>query len=742
MLMHRVSQRVLLLLGTVFLFVSSATAQDSLVLPRIEGKITIDGRPTEDTWQDVKPLPVVMHQPTFKGGISEETDIRVAYDDEYLYAAGRFYDSNPQGVRANTLYRDSYKGDDTFAIVVDPFDTNKNALYFFTTPNGVRFDIEVSNDAQDGWGDANFEWNTFWTASATQNDEGWFAEMRIPLSSLGFQAKGGQVDIGLIAFRYIARKNERYVFPAIPPDWSTAFFKPSQARDVLMTDVEVQRPVYLKPYLLGGTEQSSQLDASETAFRQQRNLIREIGADLKYSVASNLTLDLTVNTDFAQVEADPQRVNLTRFPLFFPEKRQFFQERASTFAFSTGGNDRLFNSRRIGLVEGEPVRIWGGARLVGRVDDWDVGVLNMQTAEDVNLGVPSENFGVVRMRRQVLNANSYTGGMVTSRVGMDGSYNVGYGLDGVFRLVGSEYLTVKATQTVDHALVRTDSFEPLDATLGFVRWERRRTEGFHYGGTLTRVGADYRPDVGFITRRDLTKFSGRMAYGHYPGTQSDFTRLTPELSGSVVFRNPDGTIESALLEPKFELAFKSGRSIEADVEVRTEDLRQSLDFPENTTVLPGRYTFGAAGLAYESPQGQLIRADLNMSVGTFFDGWRWETRTNLAWNPSRHVELEGTYEANLVRFPDRDQNFLAHVAQVRTQVALDKQVSTNAFLQYNSAASLATINVRFRYNFGEGNDLWVVYNESFNRNRDRVTPTLPWTDARSLLVKYTYTFRF
>jgi hypothetical protein len=382
------------------------------------------------------------------------------------------------------------------------------------------------------------------------------------------------------------------------------------------------------------------------------------------------------------------------------------------------------------------VRIWGGARLVGRMGDWDVGVLNMQTAEDGNLGIPSENFGVVRMRRRVLNADSYTGGILTSRVGMDGTYNVGYGLDGVFRLVGSEYLTVKAAQTVDQAL----SFDPLKAALGFVRWERRRTDGIHYRGTLTRAGVDYRPDVGFITRRDFTELSGRLAYGHFPGTQSKFTRLTPGLSGSVIFRNPDGTVESARVKSRLDFAFKSGRYIEADVEVRTEDLRQSLDLPENTTVLPGRYTFSTAGLAYESPKGQLIRADLNTSVGMFFDGWRWENRMSLTWNPSRHVELGGTYETNLVRFPDRGQNFLAHVTRFRTQIALDKQVSANAFLQYNSAANLATLNARFRYNFGEGNDLWVVYNESFNRNRYRAAPTLPWTDTRSLLVKYTYTF--
>ena len=717
--------KIALLLPFFLAPVSPTIAQSPLVLERIEGKVILDGWPNEAAWQDIEPLPMTMHQPTFRGEMSEKTEIRVGYDDEYLYVSGRLYDSNPEGIRANTLYRDRYSGDDTFAIVLDTFNDNENALYFFTTPSGVRFDIAVSNDAKDGWGDANFDWDTFWTAAVTQNDEGWFAEMQIPLSSLGFQAEGGRVTMGLIVFRLIVRKNERYVYPAIPPDWNTAFFKPSQARDVVLKNVEARRPVYLTPYALGGMEQTSRLNAAETGFRQQRDLTREIGGDLKYNVASNLTLDLTANTDFAQVEADPQRINLTRFSLFFPEKRRFFQERASTFAFNTGGEDRLFNSRGIGLVEGEPVRIWGGARLVGRVGDWDVGFIGMQTAEDDGLGVPSENFGVARVRRRVLNPTSYAGGIVTSRVGMDGSYNVAYGLDGVFRVTGDEYLTVKGAQTVDHALVKAGGFDPSAASLLLAQWERRRSEGFHYEARMTRAGADYRPDMGFITRRDFTELTSRIAYGRYPGARSAFTSVTPEASGTIAFRNDDGTVESANAEQRLSLHLKSDRVLQGIVGVRVEDLRRRLNFPENATVPVGRYTFSTVEMQYQAPSGQLLRINANSTFGSFFDGWRWGGGLSPTWNPSRHLELEGTYDANLVRFPERNQRFIAHVTRLRTQIALNKKVSTNAFLQYNSAASLATANVRFRYNFGEGNDLWIVYNEGFNLDRERTVPVLP-----------------
>ncbi len=706
-------------------------------LPRIEGDITVDGRVTEPAWEEISPLPLTMYQPTYEGGIKERTEIRVGYGDESLYVSGRLYDSDPDGIRTNTLYREDYSGDDTFAIILDTFNDHENALWFFVTPAGVRFDLAVSDDG----GGVDSNWDTFWTAEATQTDEGWFAEMRIPLSSLGFQADGDQVTMGLIAYRYIARRNERYIFPAIPPNWNLGFAKPSQARDVVLTNVESERPAYFTPYVLGGLDQEAQRTDDGSSFRQQRDLTREIGGDLKYNITNNLTLDLTANTDFAQVEADPQRVNLTRFSLFFPEKRRFFQERASTFAFNTGGNDRLFNSRRIGLVDGEPVRIWGGARLVGRVGDWDVGVLNMQTAEDETLGVPGENFGVARVRRGVFNETSYAGGIVTSRVGRDGTYNIGYGLDGVFRLFGDEYVTVKGAQTVDHALVQDNAFDPLDATLGFLRWERRRSEGLYYQGTVRRAGADYRPDVGFVTREDFTEGSGRAAYGWFPEDASSVRKVTPSVNGTVVVRNPDGSVESARAAHEWGVEFNDGRRLSARGQVRVEDLRDTLSLPENTSVPDGRYTFYGVGLNHGPPEGKLFRTRMGTSVGTFFDGWRWQVEASPTWNLSRHLELGGTYQANLVRFPNRDQQFVAHVARTRIRVGLNKRLSTNAFLQYNSAADRATADVRFRYNFGEGNDLWIVYSEGFNLDRPRTSPTLPRTDARSVLLKYTYTFR-
>jgi len=244
-----------------------------------------------------------------------------------------------------------------------------------------------------------------------------------------------------------------------------------------------------------------------------------------------------------------------------------------------------------------------------------------------------------------------------------------------------------------------------------------------------------------VTREDFTEGSGRAAYGWFPEDASFVRKVTPSVNGTVVVRNADGSVESARAAHGWNVEFNDGRRLSARGEIRVEDLRDTLSLPENTSVPDGRYTFSGVGLNHGPPKGQLFRTRIGTSVGTFFDGWRWQVEASPIWNLSRHLELGGTYQANLVRFPDRDQQFVAHVARSRIRVGLNKRLSTNAFLQYNSAADLATADVRFRYNFGEGNDLWIVYSEGFNLDRTRTIPTLPRTDARSVLLKYTYTFK-
>lgn len=723
---------------------AEALAQDPTSLVRIDRPIELDGYPDEQAWEGVPPLDLAMYEPISGGAMTERTEIRVAYDDDFLYVSGKLFDSDPEQIRGNTLYRDRYSGDDTFAIVLDTFNDNENALWFFTTPTGVRFDNAVSADANGsggssfGGGTVNSSWNTFWDVATQVDERGWFAEMRIPFSSLAFQESNGQVDMGMIAYRYIARKGERHIHPPIAPNWSLGFAKPSQAVKVRLEGVKAQKPFYVTPYATGGSTGLHTLNEAGTAYEFDSEFTRQAGVDFKYAINSNLTFDATINTDFAQVEADDQQVNLSRFSLFFPEKRQFFQERAALFNFSTGRRDRLFHSRQIGINDGQTVRILGGGRLVGRVGEWDIGAISMQTQSQGAL--PAENFGVLRLRRRVVNDQSYAGIMGTSRLGDDGSWNVAYGADATIRLRDFDILEMKWAQTFDDDLIDLNGSSLTGSAYGSVQLQRRTDIGWSYSTGASYAGEDFAPAVGFAQRTDYTRYSWDFQYGWLSPDEAKLRTHDGSMYGSVYLRNEDRSLESLSAGGSWDFDFKNNSSARLSATYLVEDLRRDLSFPGNTSVPEGRYNYLEVEGYYSLPDGQLFRGSLSGQAGSFYDGYSYTAGFTPTWNVNRFVELSGSYRFTHLEFPDRDQEASIHLLGVRSQVGLNTKLSLNAFVQYNTAADIVASNIRFRYNMAEGNDLWVVYTENLNTDRFREMPALPISRNRTLLLKYTYTF--
>ena len=711
-------------------------AQDQFVVPRLQGTIQIDGVVDEAAWDAIPPLPAVMQIPTFNEPPSERTEMRLTYDDEYLYFSCRNYDRDIAGIRATSLRRDDGSfTNDWCVIILDTFNDKETTLLFGVSAGGVRTDLVITNDGQST---PNFSWSTFWDGAAHRNQEGWFAEIRIPFSSLRFQDDAGRVVMGVIAWRRIARKNELIIFPAIPPRWGLlpSLTGASRAQEVVFEDVHRRTPLYVTPYGLGGVGRTRSLNDAETAYDLVIDNASEAGLDVKYGITNNLTLDLTVNTDFAQVEADNQVVNLTRFSLFFPERRLFFQERASVFDFSFGGVDRLFHSRRIGLVEGKRARIFGGARLVGRVGAWDVGFLDMQT--DGTATLPSENFGVVRLRRQVFNPNSYVGGIVTSRATVDGGYNAVYGLDGIVRPFGEEYLTWNWAQSFDDA--DAGGVDVFDRSFARLRWERRGIDGFTYGFDISRAGDTFNPEMGFLSRSDYVRVGDNISYGWRPGAESILLRHTLTLNGFAFRRNAGGRVESAEVGPQWAFETKAGHILTLAGATIYEDLDELFSLSDDTDVPAGSYTFHTGSLRYQAPNADLFRPNVRIEAGSFFDGWRVSASFTPTWNTSRNLLLSGTYSVDRVRFSQRDQAFTAHVVRGRSQVMVNHALSGVALIQYNSAANIVLANFRIRYNPREGQDLYLVYNELRNTDRFGSIPMLPVVPQRTFLVKYSHTF--
>ena len=709
----------------------------AIYLPRLTGSVYVDGYIDEDAWAAVEPFPLITYSPTYLGAKSERTEIRVAYDDNYIYAAGRFYVNDLDNLRGNSFYRDRWSGDDTFGILLDTFNDNESALWFYTNPLGMRADGSIANDAESR---TNLDWNSYWDSASRITDEGWFAEIRIPFSSLAFQEKDNRAVFGLAVYRWLTTTNERHLYPDISPEFNNGFRKPSQMQDVILEGITRKNPLYVSPYGLTGVNQFSALNTEETEYALDDDVTNEVGLDLKYDLTPNLTLDVTVNTDFAQVEADDQQINLTRFSLFFPEKRQFFQERSGIFEFDTGGvSSRLFHSRRIGLVDGEPIRILGGVRIVGRVRDWDIGLLNMQTARQD--GLPTENFGVVRLRRKAFNDYSTVGGMFTSRLDADGTYNVVYGVDGIVRMFGDEYLTLKWAQSFDEATVNTEGYKPLNAGRAVFNWTRRKIEGLYYDLGVTWSGTDYNPGIGFIRRSDFTNISPDVNYQIFKDESSKLRRVWIGNWTSTYFRNTDGSVESFWAHPFYWFELKNGATFLISTDHYYEDVSEAFSLSEEVEVPAGSYWYHDIWAQAEAPEGWQFRPGIEVISGTFYDGWRTSISPGLSWNVSKHLELGADYELNIIRFPERNQRFNAHLPRIRIQAALNTHLSAAAFVQYNSQRDQVSVNTRLRYHFREGNDLWLVYNEGINSDRvQQQGPRLPITESRTVLLKYTHTF--
>jgi len=707
-----------------------------VALHRFSEPVRIDGIVDEPQWKEVQPLPMVSHWPENGGDPSGNHEFRVAYDEDYIYLSGSCHISR-EDRKIRNYKRDAWGMDmDEVMLVLDSYNDNENSLIFSVTPSGSRIDVAMFNDMASG--EFSLTWDTYWDAVVTQDDRGWYTEIRIPFSSLKFQSVEGKVIMGMSVLYYQAKGQIMDTYPGISDKWGFwSWAKASQAQRVSFENIRSNRPIYVSPYVLTGMEQTNPVNEVLMEYQTQTSKEFEAGLDVKYALLDNLTLDLTVNTDFAQVEADDAQVNLTRFSLFFPEKRDFFLERESNFRFKFSGVDQMFYSRTIGIHDGNKVRILGGARLVGRMGKWDVGLLELQTGKIT--GVPTENFGVYRFRRQVFNENSYMGAMVTTRLARGGYYNIAYGTDGIFRLFGDDYLGYNLAQTVDRDL--NNAIGSLGASRIHLNWERRTFEGISYSASYDYAGSRYHPGMGFETREDFSNIAGELRYGWLPGENSRIERLQATLAASSYYRNGDRSLETLVIGPKFQLFGRNSDQIRGGLTTTRENLQDTFRLDQQTFVYPGIYNFAGVEFSYNTPQGRNLRCIFNLNTGGFYDGNRISLGVQPFWNLNRFLELSGFYQFNRLVFKERDQEFQAHIARFKLLVTINTHLELSSYIQYNSASMNSIINLRFHYNPRDGNDFYLVYNDGGDINRLHYDFEVPVSTYRTLLVKYVHTFR-
>ena len=625
------------------LFAPAIFAQESntLINPqRLSGEITFDGIVNESSWLDLDPFQLTMHWPNFGGELTEETRIYLAYDDEFIYVAAICYDQNPEKIQAPSFQRDSWNEKmDQVAIILDSYNDNENALIFVVTASGSRVDASVKNDAQGG-DVINQSWNSYWDAKASRFNEGWQLEMKIPISSLRFQVNDNISNMGVGAYRFIPRKREMQVYPAIPPDWGYwSFVKPSRLTDSSFENINSSRPWYISPYALGGLGFHQEYDANDVATEIDDNNL-QFGLDVQHAFTDNLNADFTFNTDFAQVEADDQAVNLSRFSLFFPEKRRFFLERSSTFDFKADGNNYLFYSRKIGINGGELIPILGGVRFVGRVNSWDAGFINMQS-QKID-GFASENFGVLRLRKNVFNARSYMGGMMTSRIDTEGEDNYAFGFDGIVNVLGDDYFKFNFAHSIDSQ--DPDSANTLDRSRIYLLWENRKTRGFGYSFSYSNVGNDYNPGLGFERRFNFSEFQASSGYLYFVDESRNLNNISISIRGETSLNNSTASWETRSFGGDFGLSWDRNNSLSFGANFLIDRVPSSFSLSDEIEIIPDEYRNTEYSVSYSTAPGGLISSSFNVQAGKFYGGDRITASISPNAVLSKYLQLSGYYQ--------------------------------------------------------------------------------------------------
>ncbi len=667
--------------------------------------IVIDGRLDEPGWSGVTPITdFVQAQPLEGRAASEATAVRIVYDANRLYIGALCYDSDPEGVVSKSLERD-YPGVlseemDSFGVTLDTFFDRRNSFIFFVNPRGGVKDGQGFDNGRT----RDYGWDGIIEVATTVHDSGWTVEMSIPFKTLRFDPTRDEHTWGVNLLRRIRRKNE--VSYWAPLDRRDRFFRMSRAGTIRgLPRLSAGRNLTVKPFALAARS-SGQLLAED-----DRGTDVDGGVDLKYGITPRLTMDLTYRTDFSQVEVDQEQVNLTRFPLFFPERREFFLENSGTFTFgdvnSGPGSPRtgtalrdftLFHSREIGLEGGRPVPLFGGARLTGRAGEWEVGVLDVQS--EAFEGDPAENFGVVRLRRSVL-GNSDVGAMFTNRqatgTGSDGQYNRTFGVDANLNVARG--LFVNAYLAGSRRLDVSD-----EAARVSVGWRDRLWD---VSTAFRHVGEGFEPGIGFVRRRGIRQTYATLGAHPRPNVASILT-MNPYVEAHYI-TDLDGALQTRIGRAALGITFHDGGRFSARVSDRFERLTEPFRVRPEATIPVGNYRFREASVSYSSSQARTLSGGVGISGGGFFDGSRFTINGGARWQPDYHVTID--VDATHNRLRAQGNSFTADLYSARVKYAYSTSLYFGAFVQYNADVDQLVTNARVNLVHAPLSDVFIVFTE-------------------------------
>ena len=692
----------------------------------------IDGRLDEAEWKDGQPfLGFVQREQSEGAPVTERTEVRLLTDGEALYVGAWLYDRDPTGIVPGEKIRDgTIANSDYVAIILDTYHDRQNGFIFATTPAGIEYDGQIIREGEGGgvtqagqnrmqsgsMGGFNLNWDGSWKVMTTSDSLGWYAEFRIPFSTLRYG--GGALQTwGVNLARMIRRKNEESFWSFIPRQFN--LYRMSLAGTLEGLAVPVRRVATVSPYVLASANRDFE-NATKTKYPA------EWGADIKYGLTPSLTLDLTYNTDFAQVEVDEQRTNLTRFPLFFPEKRPFFLENAGVFSAGTPQAVDLFFSRRVGIDNGTPVPIIGGGRLTGRVGSTTVGAMQIFTDDAPGGTVAGQSYTVLRALREV-SRRSRIGVIGVQRMTTDSSasYNRTLGVDGRVGL-GDAW-------TIDWWGAATKTPRRTGDDLGYSGRVAYTTRDWNNSIRYLQLGEDFNPEVGFLNRTAGYRFYD-INFMRYVRKKewAWFRQWNPHFAYRGYY-GMDDFYQSGQWHIDFsEIEFSSGARFGPEVNVFHEGLQQDFAIAENVILKPGGYDWTSIGLDWSTDPSTALSMVLRGDFGPFYTGTRNGGTLTLTARKGATISSSLLVDYQDVKLDEGA--FTRSLVGLKAAYFFSPRIFIQTLTQFNNQQKVWTANARFGWLNTAGTGLFVVFNDG-----EDADGFFSWQrpKSRSLVVKYT-----
>jgi hypothetical protein len=716
---------------------NTARLDRKLTATRATGPIEIDGRLDEPSWA---PAPIakdfIQNDPREGEPATFDTEVRLLYDDDALYIGVFAKDDDPSDIIINELRKDFNTGtSDGFHVVIDTFHDERNGYQFAVNPAGAKWDSQMSNEGRD----QNSNWDGVWDVRTQVTETGWYAEIRIPFRTLKFNPSSQQTW-GINFQRRLRRLNENSYWAPIPRIHQLSRVSMAGTLENLQ-NLRPGNNLRLKPYGLASSSRIGDGD-SRGDF--------DGGFDVKYGVTSGLTWDFTVNTDFSQVEADEQQVNLTRFSLFFPEKRDFFLENSGIFQFGVGsggaggggGGGRqnpsqdmiLFFSRQIGLSSNATaIPILGGTRLTGRAGGFSLGALNIQQRRDEVTNTPSTNFTALRLRRDIL-AQSDIGVMLLNKDENGPHFNRVVGADANFRFFQRLDLNFAGAKTV--------SPETSPVAQEGDDWYSKssfsyRDNSLEVRGGYQTIGNRFNNEMGFVPRRGVN--NGELHVGarfrpQWAWTKGWLRETYPHWQVEN-FARRGGGLESRYMDWHWPVTFHNSTFIEVGVNPNTEVINSAftINSRRGIRILPGRYDFNEYFVLANSNAAAPVSFNTRYSIGDFYNGYRRGYTIGTTVRANEHFNVSGNVQFNDIDLPQGA--FTTTLITGRINYFFNTKVFLNTLLQYNTDAQQWSSNVRFNVIHRPLSDIFLVYNERrASRSGDLID--------RAIVAKMTYLIAF